>query len=384
MLAAIAKHERQEARKRKVAAAETPRGNIIAVRCPPDETDFCFYPAVEMDVGTKWPGQDVRIQWLDMTTPAGVKQSPKSCYFPEEKEVSARADMPRVSYACVCLASRLVSNSPIISCPWGAPVQTIDGGSVICRVRRCKPSFWLHARTVQLSVEEWSAVLAKVAKLEPLEDQGGRRPSPRPGRTGSASCSGDSSADSDDDDGEPASFLSPRERSAKRARLPPSSSSSRASAVSLPVARSSAQTPMLGPAIRFSPPASQVQPPASPSQRPSSTRAPVLYGRNRSPIPPFLLFLAHLRLLTVANVHWLSQGPSPHRSPFLQAQRSAFTKSPGGASAVALRASPARPAGNIEWSPFTKSRSGLVHSATQRPEGGRSGLTRSVAAAHSV
>eukprot|EP01047_Picozoa_sp_COSAG01_P089424 COSAG01_NODE_21529_length_897_cov_445.092732_1_plen_29_part_10 len=29
MLAAIAKHERQEARKRKVAAAETPRGNII-------------------------------------------------------------------------------------------------------------------------------------------------------------------------------------------------------------------------------------------------------------------------------------------------------------------------------------------------------------------
>lgn len=153
---AVAKHERQEARKRKITQQETPRGHIIAVRCPDDEKDFQFYPAVEMDEYTTWEedqSSTVRVQWLDLTTQQGVKQHVGSRYFPEAKD-------------------------------------TIDGDSVICRIRKCKASFWRDARTVQLTPGEWDKIVAEMADMHPLSPRG---PSPRPGRTGSSASSTSSS-----------------------------------------------------------------------------------------------------------------------------------------------------------------------------------------------
>lgn len=204
---------------------ETPRGNIIAVRCPDDEEDFKFYPAIEMDAHTNWPEEQVRVQWLDMTTQKGIKQAPRTKYFPEAKEM-------------------------------------IEGDSVICLVRQVKPSFWQSAQTVELSAAEWQRVIDEMQGMDPLSPTDG--PSPRPGRTASsASSQGDSSGDD-----EPASFVSPREGGAKRPRLP-----------------AVVGTGVLG-AASLSDTSGLFSPPMSPPRSVQTTKAPVRAAHpHRCPLP---------------------------------------------------------------------------------------------------
>ena len=179
MEATLRRLEATEHRKRKIAERSTPRGDIIAVRCPEDESDFTFYVAIEMEPDGAEP--TLRVQWLDTTT--HDPQAPGSKYYPHEYD-------------------------------------TIDRDTVICTIRRPGPKGWQGVQFFELSAQEWRRVEAEMAELEPLEEGKGPSPLPRSSSTASEGAS---------DDDEAASFLSPREGEGpnKRARLaPPLSSSS--------------------------------------------------------------------------------------------------------------------------------------------------------------
>ena len=81
----LGKWEREEQRKAQIVDRNTPKGDILAVRCEDDEI-FSFYPAVAMEAGSAWEDEDsqVPVQWLD--TSDHDPQSAESSYYPESKD----------------------------------------------------------------------------------------------------------------------------------------------------------------------------------------------------------------------------------------------------------------------------------------------------------